>query len=106
MISSKGRSLPSAVLLVALAACGQDVSRTPNAARQARAGLESTTFTGPYDLAYDEAGRLVQVTTSGGETVQYVYDPAGNLLEIRRIAAGTLSITGFDPARGARSGRR
>src|SRR6266851_3710497 len=39
-----------------------------------------------YDFSYDEVGRLVAVATPTGESAQYVYDPAGNIVEIRRFA--------------------
>ncbi len=46
--------------------------------------------------AYDEAGRLVQVTTPAG-SAQYRYDTAGNLIAVERPSAGGLAIAEFTP---------
>ena len=51
---------------------------------------------------YDDKGRLIKVVDSNGNVVQYVYDAAGNIVEIRRSSVGTaLSIFNFTPQRGA-----
>lgn len=52
------------------------------------------------DYTYDEAGRLVGVYAPNGEAAQYVYDPAGNVVEIKRFAAGQLAIIEFTPNKG------
>jgi len=51
---------------------------------------------------YDDKGRLVKVVDSSGNVVEYVYDAAGNIAEVRRSTVGTtLSIFNFTPQRGA-----
>ena len=49
---------------------------------------------------YDDVGRLVQVVDQNGDSAQYVYDAAGNITQIVRIPAATLSITRFTPRSG------
>jgi YD repeat-containing protein len=82
-----------------LSACGKDVMPSrPTAQVRARG---TAAVTGPaYDVSYDAAGRLSSVSTPTGESAQYVYDPTGNILEIRRFLAGTLSIFDFQPSSG------
>lgn len=48
---------------------------------------------------YDEAGRLVQVSSSAGQA-QYRYDIAGNLTSVNVPAAGTVVIADFSPNSG------
>jgi len=50
---------------------------------------------------YDEAGRLVAVVDSGGDTVTYSYDAVGNLLSISRHSSASISIIAFTPGKGA-----
>jgi YD repeat-containing protein len=64
-------------------------------------GAALETVAGGYDLAYDGAGRLVVVSAANRAAAEYVYDPAGNLLEIRRLASGDVSVIGFSPDRGS-----
>lgn len=42
--------------------------------------------------AYDELGQLIKVIDATGNMAEYVYDPVGNILEIRRSPAGGLAI--------------
>ena len=50
---------------------------------------------------YDDKGRLIKVVDSNGNVVEYVYDPAGNIVEIKRSTVGmALSIFNFTPQRG------
>lgn len=52
------------------------------------------------DYAYDEAGRLVGVYAPNGDAAQYIYDAAGNITEIKRMTATTLSVIEFLPKSG------
>jgi YD repeat-containing protein len=52
-----------------------------------------------YD--YDALGRLVRVIDEQGRVTEYVYDPAGNILEVRVSGAGTAqppAITSYSPS--------
>lgn len=51
---------------------------------------------------YDDLGELTKVVDSTGTVIEYVYDPVGNILQIKRssIAPGTLAIFNFTPQRG------
>src|SRR5687767_1035878 len=51
---------------------------------------------------YDDAGQLRKVVDSTGVVIEYVYDPVGNILEVRRSTStpGTLSIFSFTPGQG------
>ncbi|HEX5687623.1 MAG TPA: IPT/TIG domain-containing protein, partial [Ideonella sp.] len=49
---------------------------------------------------YDEIGRLVQTVAPDGASVQYSYDPAGNINGVRRTAADALSLVEFTPNAG------
>jgi YD repeat-containing protein len=88
--------------LVALIACDKPRA-AGTASRQAPSGRPPSGLGTPsagYDFAYDAAGRLAVVNAPNGEGAQYVYDPAGNILAIRRYTAGTLAIVGFSPTQG------
>ncbi|SFG43735.1 YD repeat-containing protein [Duganella sp. CF458] len=50
---------------------------------------------------YDEAGRLVQATSSDGSGTAYRYDEIGNILSVKRIVAGGVVISEFSPNSGA-----
>lgn len=52
---------------------------------------------------YDDRGQLAKVVDSTGIVLEYVYDPVGNILEVRRsnVAPGTLSIYSFTPQKAA-----
>ena len=52
------------------------------------------------EYTYDEIGRLVGVYAPSGDAAQYVYDPAGNITEIKRFSASQLSIIEFTPNSG------
>ncbi len=54
---------------------------------------------------YDDNGRLRAVISPVGEAAVYSYDPAGNITEIRRIAANVITILGFTPRSGAEGDR-
>ena len=50
---------------------------------------------------YDDLGQLIKVIDSTGTVVEYVYDPVGNILQIKRSTVGTeLAIFAFTPQRG------
>lgn len=57
--------------------------------------------TGPVVYAYDELGRLVQVTDPSGESAIYSYDPVGNLTSVVRPGATGVAISAFAPITGA-----
>ena len=63
-------------------------------------GLSSLPATAGNDYVYDELGRVVQVTDSAGASVQYLYDAAGNITSVKRVAAGELSVSEFTPNSG------
>lgn len=50
---------------------------------------------------YDNSGRLTRVIDSSGNTLDYVYDANGNLLEIRRTSINGIAIFGFVPQQGS-----
>lgn len=61
-------------------------------------GLPS--FAGEERYDYDALGRLVRVIDEQGRVTEYVYDPAGNILEVRVSGAGSAqppSIATFSP---------
>ncbi len=51
---------------------------------------------------YDDLNQLSKVVDSTGNVVDYVYDPVGNILQIKRsaIASGALAIFSFTPQQG------
>src|SRR5437762_10464330 len=51
---------------------------------------------------YDDRGQLAKVINSSGTVIEYIYDPVGNILEIKRstIAGGALAVLGFTPQKG------
>ena len=55
-----------------------------------------------FKYFYDDNGQLIRVIDSDGIVVDYIYDPAGNLLETKRssIVPGTLAIISFNPHQG------
>ncbi len=55
---------------------------------------------GPVLYAYDELGRLVQVTDPAGESAIYRYDAVGNILAIERPGANAVAISAFTPVSG------
>ena len=63
-------------------------------------GLQSLPAAAGNDYVYDELGRVVQVTDSTGASVQYLYDAAGNITSVKRVAAGELSVSEFTPNSG------
>ncbi len=51
---------------------------------------------------YDDKGRLTKVIDSSGNVAEYIYDPAGNIMEIKRSSvAGVLAVFNFTPQQGA-----
>jgi YD repeat-containing protein len=50
---------------------------------------------------YDAQGRLSAVINPSGEAAAYSYDAAGNIQTLTRRDAGTVSVLGFTPTRGA-----
>jgi YD repeat-containing protein len=60
-------------------------------------------LSGPVLYAYDELGRLVQVTDPSGNSAIYRYDPVGNITAIDRPGSGgsnPVAISGFTPTSG------
>jgi large repetitive protein len=49
---------------------------------------------------YDEVGRLIQVISPDGSSSQYIYDAAGNVAGIKRLASAALSVAEFTPNTG------
>lgn len=58
--------------------------------------------TATFQYFYDDLGQLTKVVDSTGTVIEYVYDPVGNILQIKRssIALGSLAIFNFTPQRG------
>lgn len=56
---------------------------------------------GPVQYVYDALGRLVKVIDAAGNVAEYVYDPVGNILEIRRSTVSGLAVFDFAPQRGS-----
>jgi len=56
--------------------------------------------TGPVSYAYDELGRLVQVTDPSGESAIYRYDAVGNITSIERPGETGVTISDFTPNSG------
>ncbi len=54
---------------------------------------------------YDDLGQLTKVVDSTGTVIEYIYDPVGNVLRIKRssVAPGTLAVFNFIPQRGGPS---
>lgn len=52
------------------------------------------------NYAYDGNGRLVAATLADGTSTRYVYDGMGNLLDVRNVPAGTMSIFALRPNHG------
>jgi YD repeat-containing protein len=55
----------------------------------------------PVLYAYDELGRLVQVTDPSGASAIYRYDEVGNIIAIERPGTTALAISSFSPTSGA-----
>src|SRR6266496_5785338 len=55
-----------------------------------------------FQYFYDDSGQLTKVVDATGIVIVYVYDPAGNMVEIKRTvgSSGTLSILSFAPGQG------
>ncbi len=55
-----------------------------------------------FQYFYDDLGQLTKVIDSTGTVIEYVYDPVGNILQIKRstVAPGTLAIFSFTPQSG------
>jgi YD repeat-containing protein len=54
-----------------------------------------------FQYFYDDFGQLVKVIDSTGTVIEYVYDPVGNMLQIKRSTVSTgLAIFAFTPQRG------
>jgi len=51
---------------------------------------------------YDDTGQLTKVVDSTGVVIEYLYDPVGNMVEIKRsaVAPGALTIFSFSPQQG------
>lgn len=55
-----------------------------------------------FQYFYDDLGQLTKAVDSTGNVVEYVYDPVGNILQIKRsaVAPDALAIFSFTPQRG------
>lgn len=53
-----------------------------------------------FQYFYDDLGQLVKVIDSTGNVIEYVYDPVGNILEIKRSSVSALAIFSFTPQHG------
>lgn len=62
--------------------------------------MSTVTPAADVEYTYDEAGRLVGVMDPNGDAAEYVYDPAGNITEIKRFASTVLSLIEFQPKQG------
>ena len=54
----------------------------------------------PITFIHDDLGRLTSVVDPDGDTGNYSYDAAGNLLQVTRASSYTLTVKGFTPKRG------
>jgi YD repeat-containing protein len=77
----------------------QGATVTENATTTKNVSLE-TAPAGSVQYAYDELGRLVQVTDPAGQVAIYRYDAVGNILAIERPGASGIAISGFTPNSG------
>ena len=50
-----------------------------------------------WQYLYDEVGRLKSAIAPSGDRADYEYDAVGNIVAIRRSAAGALNISEFSP---------
>jgi YD repeat-containing protein len=60
-----------------------------------------------FQYFYDDLGQLTKVIDSSGNEIDYIYDPVGNILQIRRSMApgnGMLAILNFTPQQAAVGG--
>ncbi|MEK8033548.1 IPT/TIG domain-containing protein, partial [Ideonella sp. DXS29W] len=66
------------------------------------AGLLAAPFyaAAQVSYAYDELGRLVLAVAPDGASVQYRYDPAGNVISVQRNSVDTLGLAEFTPNSG------
>lgn len=64
------------------------------------AGHASARQGGGTRYVYDDDGRLRAVITPGGEAAVYEYDPAGNIVGVRRLTAEDLELFAFSPRSG------
>lgn len=55
------------------------------------------TVAATVEYSYDANGRLVGVFAPSGDAAQYIYDAAGNIIEIKRFAATTVAVVDFTP---------
>ena len=55
-----------------------------------------------FQYFYDDLGQLTKVVDSTGNVVEYVYDPVGNILQIKRsnVSPGVLTVFSFTPQQG------
>src|SRR6266852_166996 len=56
-----------------------------------------------FHYFYDDLGQLSKAVDSTGTVIEYVYDPVGNILQIKRssVAPSMLAVFNFTPQRGA-----
>ena len=74
----------------------QSAAVTENAATTTNFSLDGAPA-GPVLYAYDELGRLVQVTDPSGQSAIYRYDAVGNITAIERPGASVIAISDFTP---------
>ena len=61
-----------------------------------------------FQYFYDDLAQLTKVIDSSGNEIDYIYDPVGNLLQIKRSMApgnGTLAVLNFTPQQAAVGGK-
>lgn len=59
-----------------------------------------TSFAQGVTYFYDDLRQLVKVIDSTGTVIEYVYDSAGNMIEIKRSTVSGSAIFGFNPGKG------
>jgi YD repeat-containing protein len=77
----------------------QGAAVTENATTTRNFSLDGAA-SGPVQYAYDELGRLVQVTDPSGDAAIYRYDAVGNITAIERPGGTSVAISGFTPISG------
>ena len=61
--------------------------------------LYSSAWAEEFQYVYDASGQLIKAIDSSGTMIEYVYDDAGNIQEIRRTTVSPFEIFGFQPTR-------
>ena len=53
-----------------------------------------------FQYLYDEVGQHSKLIDSAGTVIEFVYDAAGNILEVKRSTVTGLAVFGFTPRQG------